>query len=141
MFRFSLIARIPLAFSFLLLVFSTALISLALHGVSRQFDRQVANLGQVYLDGLSAAILPAVRGGDAEQMVEVLNRALDTHLGVVDRTLAVVTDGHRLLAHVARYPEPRTGSGRGACWTTSGLLWECWWPILMSVISFANVKS
>ena len=105
MFRLSLIARIPLAVSFLFLVISTALISLALHGVSRQFDRQVANLGQVYLDGLSAAILPAVRGGDAEQMVEVLNRALDTHLGVVDRTLAVVTDGHRLLAHVARYPE------------------------------------
>ncbi len=105
MFRLPLTARIPLAVSLLFLVISTALISLALHGVSRQFDRQVANLGQVYLDGLSAAILPAVRGGDAAHMVEVLNRALDTHLGVVDRTLAVVTDGHRLLAHVARYPE------------------------------------
>ncbi len=103
--RLPLTARIPLAVSLLFLVISAALISLALHGVSRQFDRQVANLGQVYLDGLSAAILPSVRAGDREQMVEVLNRALDTHLGVVDRTLAVVTEDHRLLAHVARYPE------------------------------------
>ncbi len=105
MLRLSLTARIPLAVSLLFLVISAALISLALHGVSRQFDRQVANLGQVYLDGLSAAILPAVRAGDRAQMVDALNRALDTHLGVVDRTLAVVTADHRLLAHVARYPE------------------------------------
>ncbi|NMK46450.1 ATP-binding protein [Achromobacter sp. Bel] len=105
MLRLPLTARIPLAVSLLFLVISAALISLALHGVSRQFDRQVANLGQVYLDGLSAAILPAVRAEDSVQMVDVLNRALDTHLGVVDRTLAVVTADHRLLAHVARYPE------------------------------------
>ncbi|CAB3636692.1 MAG: sensor histidine kinase [Achromobacter pulmonis] len=105
MFRLPLTARIPLAVSLLFLVISAALISLALHGLSRQFDSQVANLGQVYLDGLSAAILPAVRANDGAQMTEVLNRALDTHLGVVDRTLAVVTADHRLLAHVARYPE------------------------------------
>ena len=103
--RLPLTARIPLAVSLLFLAISAALISLALHGVSRQFDRQVANLGQVYLDGLSAAILPAVRADDRAQMVDVLNRALDTHLGVVDRTLAVVAADHRLLAHVARYPE------------------------------------
>ena len=105
MLRLPLTARIPLAVSLLFLVISAALISLALHGLSRQFDSQVSNLGQVYLDGLSAAILPAVRANDSEQMTEVLNRALDTHLGVVDRTLAVITADHQLLAHVARYPE------------------------------------
>ena len=105
MLRLPLTARIPLAVSLLFLVISAALISLALHGLSRQFDSQVSNLGQVYLDGLSAAILPAVRANDGAQMTEVLNRALDTHLGVVDRTLAVVTADHHLLAHVARYPE------------------------------------
>ena len=105
MLRLPLTARIPLAVSLLFLVISAARISLALHGLSRQFDSQVSNLGQVYLDGLSAAILPAVRANDGAQMTEVLNRALDTHLGVVDRTLAVVTADHRLLAHVARYPE------------------------------------
>ncbi|MCD0500559.1 histidine kinase [Achromobacter sp. MY14] len=104
MLRLSLTSRIPLAVSLLFLVISAALISLALHGVSRQFDRQIANLGQVYLDGLSAAILPAVRAADSQHMVDVLNRALDTHLGVVDRTLAVVTPDQHLLAHVARYP-------------------------------------
>lgn len=105
MLRLPLTTRIPLAVSLLFLVISAALISLALHGLSRQFDRQIDNLGQVYLDGLSAAVLPAVLANDANQMVEVLNRALDTHLGVVDRTLAVVAPGQRVLAHVARYPE------------------------------------
>lgn len=105
MFRLPLTARIPLAVSLLFLAISATLISLALHGLSRQFDTQISNLGQVYLDGLSAAILPAVRAGDGEQMTEVLNRALDTHLGVVDRTLAVVAADGRMLAHVARYPE------------------------------------
>lgn len=105
MFRLSLTARIPLAVSLLFFVISAALISLTLHGVSHQFDRQIDNLGQVYLDGLSAAILPAVRANDGEQMVEVMNRALDTHRGVVDRTLAIVGADQRLVAHVARYPE------------------------------------
>jgi len=105
MLRLPLTVRIPLAVSLLFLVISAALISLALHGVSRQFDRQVRDLGQVYLDGLSAAILPAVRARDEAQMIDVLNRALDTHLGVIDRTLAVVTPDHRMVAHVARYPE------------------------------------
>ncbi|OZI40417.1 histidine kinase [Bordetella genomosp. 1] len=103
--RLPITARIPLAVSLLFLLISAALISLALHGVSRQFDRQISNLGQVYLDGLSAAILPAVKEGDETLMIEVLNRALDTHLGVVDRTLAVVGPDDRLVAHVARYPE------------------------------------
>ena len=76
MLRLPLTARIPLAVSLLFLVISAALISLALHGLSRQFDSQVSNLGQVYLDGLSAAILPAVRANDSEQMTEVLNLSL-----------------------------------------------------------------
>lgn len=103
--RLPLTVRIPLAVSLLFLLISVALISLALHGVSRQFDRQISALGQVYLDGLSAAILPAVRAGDQAQMLEVLNRALDTHIGVVDRTLAVVSADGTMMAHVARYPE------------------------------------
>lgn len=104
MFPLPLTVRLPLAVSLLFLVISGALISLALHGVSRQFDRQIADMGQVYLDGLSAAVLPAVRAGDREQMADVLNRALDTHIGVVDRTLAVAAADGTLLAHVSRYP-------------------------------------
>lgn len=147
MFRLPLTARIPLAVSLLFLAISATLISLALHGLSRQFDTQISNLGQVYLDGLSAAILPAVRAGDGEQMTEVLNRALDTHLGVVDRTLAVVAADGRMLAHVARYPEvepvplallretlaagsacARKASGPGGCWTARAPNWGPWSP-------------
>lgn len=103
--RLPLTVRIPLAVAALFLAISSALISLALHGLSRQFDRQIADMGQVYLDGLSAAVLPSVRAGDRGQIAEVLERALDTHVGVVDRTLAVIDRHGATLGHVARYAE------------------------------------
>lgn len=103
--RLPLTVRIPLAVAALFLAIASALISLALHGLSRQFDKQIADMGQVYLDGLSAAVLPAVRADDRGQIAEVLERALDTHVGVVDRTLAVVGNDGQALGLVARYPE------------------------------------
>lgn len=103
--RLPLTVRIPMGVAVLFFGVSTVLISLSLHGLSRQFERQVADLGQVYLDGLSAAILPAVRAGNTVQMLDVLNRALDTHVGIVDRTLAIIGPDKRPIAHVARYPE------------------------------------
>jgi len=103
--RLPLTVRIPLGVAVLFFLVSSALISLSLHGLSRQFERQVSNLGQVYLDGLSAAVLPAVRAGDRAQMLEVLNRALDTQVGIVDRTLAIIGAQGQLIAHVARYAE------------------------------------
>lgn len=103
--RLPLTVRIPLGVAVLFFGVSSVLISLSLHGLSRQFERQVADLGQVYLDGLSAAVLPAVRSGDQALMHEVLNRALDTHVGIVDRTLAIVGPDKRPVAHVARYPD------------------------------------
>lgn len=103
--RLPLTVRIPLGVAVLSLLVSTALISLSLHGLSRQFERQISDLGQVYLDGLSAAVLPAVRAGDQTQMLEVLNRALDTQVGIIDRTLAIIDAQGRLVAHVARYDE------------------------------------
>lgn len=103
--RLPLTVRIPLAVAVLFLAVSAALISLSLHGLSRQFDRQIDDLGQVYLDGLASAVLPAVREGDRAQLFEVLNRALDTHVGVVDRALAVVAENGEVLARVSRYDD------------------------------------
>ena len=103
--RLPLTVRIPLGVAVLSLLVSSALITLSLHGLSRQFERQIADLGQVYLDGLSAAVLPAVRAGDQAQMLEVLNRALDTQVGIIDRTLAIIDAQGKLVAHVARYDE------------------------------------
>ncbi|WP_454691410.1 ATP-binding protein [Achromobacter aloeverae] len=103
--RLPLTVRIPLSVALLFLIVSTALISLSLHGLSRQFDRQIDDLGQVYLDGLASAVLPAVREGDRKQIHDVLNRALDTHVGVVDRTLAILAENGDVLAHVSRYDE------------------------------------
>ncbi|VGO10893.1 Sensor histidine kinase [plant metagenome] len=103
--RLPLTVRIPLSVALLFLLISAALISLSLHGLSRQLDRQIEDMGQVYLDGLSAAVLPAVRARHPGQITEALNRALDTHVGVVDRTLAVFDGAGELLASVSRYPE------------------------------------
>lgn len=103
--RLPLTVRIPLSVALLFLLICAALISLALHGLSRELDRQIDDMGQVYLDGLSAAVLPAVRANAPDEIVAALNRALDTHVGVVDRTLAVFDGEGRSLAIVSRYPE------------------------------------
>ncbi|RYF58872.1 MAG: hypothetical protein EOO27_11125 [Comamonadaceae bacterium] len=103
--RLPLTVRIPLAVTACFLIICVALISLALHGATRQFDRQITDLGQVYLDGLSAALMPAVASGGREEIEAVLNRALDTHVGVIDRTLALVSLQGKVTAMVVRSPD------------------------------------
>jgi len=100
--RLPLTVRIPLAVSILFLAIAAVLTLLAIHGMSRQVERHIADLGQVYLDGLSAAVLPAARTGDIGQMREAFNRALDTHIGVVDRALAIIDTHGAPAVQVAR---------------------------------------
>jgi hypothetical protein len=65
----------------------------AIFFMGRQADRQVQTLGQVYLDGLSAALLPYVEAADAAAIDRALHKALAFHEGVVDRRLAYIDNG------------------------------------------------
>jgi len=62
----------------------------AIFFMGRQSDRQIETLGQVYLDGLSAAVLPHVVRQDDAEVQATLERALAFHEGVVERRLAFV---------------------------------------------------
>jgi len=63
---------------------------MAIFFMGRQSDRQIETLGQVYLDGLSAAVLPHAARQDDTEVKTTLERALAFHEGIVDRRLTFV---------------------------------------------------
>ncbi|HWK97066.1 MAG TPA: HAMP domain-containing sensor histidine kinase [Pseudolabrys sp.] len=83
--------RLPLFAAVMIFVAAVASTQAAIFFMGRQSDRQIETLGQVYLDGLSAALLPYAAGKDAAGIKAALDRALSFHDGVVDRRLAFIT--------------------------------------------------
>ncbi|MFW2357385.1 sensor histidine kinase [Hydrogenophaga sp.] len=100
--RLPLTVRLPAAVALMIFAAAMGTTQVAMQSVSRQFEAQMASIGQVYLDGLSAALLPALRAGDAPAMVGVLERALAVTEGVEDRRLAVLDAQGRALASAER---------------------------------------
>ncbi len=79
--------RLPVIVAMMIFIAAVASTQTAILVMSRQAERQAETLGHVYLDGLSAAVLPHVRSGDDESVRSVLEQALEFHEGVVDRRL------------------------------------------------------
>lgn len=82
--------RLPLFAAVMIFVAAVASTQTAIFFMGRQSDRQVETLGQVYLDGLSAAVLPHAARYDDAEVKATLERALAFHEGIVDRRLAFV---------------------------------------------------
>lgn len=82
--------RLPLAAAGMIFFAAVASTQVALSVMTRQTEQQTELLGQVYLDGLSAVLLPHVRTGDSEAARAALHNALSFHEGVVERQLAFV---------------------------------------------------
>lgn len=119
--RLPLTVRLPLVVALMILAAAIGTTQVALHSMSRQFESQMAGVGQVYLDGLSAALLPALREGDDPAMARVLKRSLAVTEGVEDRRLAVLDAQGRTLARADRaglpegdWPDDVLAAGRGA---------------------------
>ena len=93
--RMPLTLRLPLAVAAMIFLVSTGTTQLAIQVSSNQFERQMERIGQVYLDGLSAALVPAAASGDGAAMTGTLRQALTVHVGVEDRRL-VVLDAERI---------------------------------------------
>lgn len=83
--------RLPLLAAAMIFVAAVASTQAAIFFMGRQSDRQIETLGQVYLDGLSAAVLPHAAGSDEAGIKAALERVLAFHEGIVDRRLAFVT--------------------------------------------------
>ncbi|MEN5081776.1 HAMP domain-containing sensor histidine kinase [Bosea sp. TWI1241] len=73
----------------------------ALFVMARHTERQTELLGQIYLDGLSAAVLPYARIGDAAAVEDALRRALSFHDGIVERQVGFV-DSRQTVTTLAR---------------------------------------
>lgn len=85
--------RLPLIAATMIFVAAVASTQAAIFFMARQSDRQIETLGQVYLDGLSAAISPYAASREESGIRAALERALAFQEGVVDRRLVFVTAG------------------------------------------------
>ena len=82
--------RLPLIAAVMIFVAAVASTQTAIFFMGRQTDRHTETLGHVYLDGLSAALLPDVIDNDTDGIRNTLRQALEFHEGVIDRRLVFV---------------------------------------------------
>lgn len=100
-FRLPLLARVPLLAAAMIFIIALAMIQIAVLNLSRQYELQTERIGQVYLDGLSSAVLPAYQAHDQDGIRQALIQSLNVYLGVVDRQLALIDRENGILAHVS----------------------------------------
>lgn len=112
--------RIPLLAGVAAFLVALTTGQVVLTGMARQLDREAERLGLVYLDGLSAAVLPALGTGDRAALAAVLERALGFQDGVPERRILVATPEGEVLAGVGEqapaWPPPFARGIRGAAW-------------------------
>lgn len=116
-----LAARLPLIAglgTFVASVATTQVTSLAL---GREAGREAERLGQVYLDGLAAAALPALLAGDRTALAATLERATGFQEGVRERRLVVAAPDGAVLAEAgmpeeAGFPPPFRDGAAGRAW-------------------------
>ena len=95
-------ARLPLVMVAMVLVTAAGTTQIAIQGLTRQVERQLDRMGQIYLDGLAAALLPPVIRNDSGGITRVLDEALRIHQGLVDRRLFLVDDTGEVIARADR---------------------------------------
>jgi signal transduction histidine kinase len=100
--RLPMTVRLPLAVAAMIFAAAIGTTQLAIQSVSRQFEEQLERLGNVYLDGLSAALLPPLRDGDEGSVERALEAALSVHEGMVDRRLLLLAPDRALVARADR---------------------------------------
>lgn len=116
-----LATRLPLmagAVAFLAAITTT---QVAVRALSAEAEREAARLGEVYLDGLAAAVLPALTAGDTVALAATLERALGFQQGVRERRLVVTRPDGTLLAEAGlpedgAFPAPFSRGATGDAW-------------------------
>ncbi|TFL15666.1 HAMP domain-containing histidine kinase [Pusillimonas caeni] len=99
--RLPLLVRIPLLAAIMIFAVAMLVTQIAVFSLSKQYELLTERVGQVYLDGLSASVLPSYRQNDSEGIHRALRQSLDFYLGVVDRQLALVDRSAGIIAHVS----------------------------------------
>ncbi len=94
--------RLPLVVAVMIFVTAIGTTQTALNTVARQFESQMGRIGQVYLDGVSAALLPVLQEADRQAMTRVLEQALQVSAGVEDRRLVLLNKTGDAIAEAQR---------------------------------------
>lgn len=89
--------RLPLLAAAMILFASVFSTQVSMYVMERQTNRQAEAFGQIYLDGLSTALLPHAVSSDTIQIAETLKRAMLYHDGIIDRRLAFLTDTGKII--------------------------------------------
>jgi len=92
--------RLPAAAGVIVFAVAVGTTQLALQVTHREADRRLAQLGEVYLDGLASNVRVGLGARDAADVAEGLARAFAEQRGVAERTLfAFAPDGALLARH------------------------------------------
>jgi signal transduction histidine kinase len=145
-YRLPVTVRLPLIAAAMIFFAAVASTQTAIVFMGRQADRQVETLGHVYLDGLSAALLPYVVRNDDENIGATLHRALEFHEGIVDRRLTFLDGRGGSMVEAMRpdvdagEPVPReveTG-GTGFRRSDDGTIW-IWRPLADGETTYGTI--
>jgi signal transduction histidine kinase len=90
--------RLPAAAGVIVFAVAVGTTQLALQVTHREADRRLAQLGEVYLDGLAASVRAGLEARDATYVAERMARAFGEQRGVAERTLFAFTPDGALLA-------------------------------------------
>ena len=90
--------RLPAAAGVIVFAVAVGTTQLALQVTHREADRRLAQLGEVYLDGLAASVRAGLEARDATYVTERMARAFGEQRGVAERTLFAFTPDGALLA-------------------------------------------
>lgn len=101
-----LATRLPLLAGACAFLAAVATTQVAIRALSAEAEREAARLGEVYLDGLAAAVLPALTAGDPVALAAALDRALGFQQGVRERRIVVARPDGTPLAEAGLPDDP-----------------------------------
>ncbi|BCH34216.1 hypothetical protein MesoLjLc_61460 [Mesorhizobium sp. L-8-10] len=90
--------RVPLVVALLMIVISVAISERVLSRLSHTQERFLDGLAETYLDGLSAAVVPAVMRGDVWEVFDALDRASSSYEALAPKETVVTGVDSRVLA-------------------------------------------
>ncbi|HZF77647.1 MAG TPA: HAMP domain-containing sensor histidine kinase [Acetobacteraceae bacterium] len=102
--------RLPAAAGLIVFTVAVGTTQVALQVTNQQADRQLQQLGQVYLDGLAASVRPGLEAADPDYIAGRFARAFTEQYGVAERALFAYSPDGRLLA---RHGDPALAAPGG----------------------------
>lgn len=114
-----LLTRLPIRVSLPLVMVGIVLVTaigstqIATRSLSAHIEAQLDLIGQTYLDGLTASVMPAVLERDIGGIERALDEVLRVHQGLEERRLFLFDAGWNVVARADRDPPDDGGDGDG----------------------------